>query len=100
MTANTCCVYTSTVTESEGALVAVVVPPPPTTVMDTVLTWIGFDQEATRDCLRGEGFDTFADLATLNDKDIRDLAESYEAKLLPTEERFLDCAAFATISLD
>ena len=52
---------------------AVVDPP----VMDTVLTWIGFDQEATRARIRAEGFDTFADLATMKEKDIRDLAESY-----------------------
>jgi hypothetical protein len=52
---------------------AVVDPP----VMDTVLTWIGFDQEATRARIRAEGFDTFADLAIMKEKDIRDLAESY-----------------------
>ena len=52
-----------------------VVDKPP--VMDTVLLWIGFDQEATRDRLREEGFESFGDLATMKEKDIRDLAESY-----------------------
>jgi hypothetical protein len=40
------------------------VPPPPP-IMDTVLTWIGFDVDITRDCIRAEGFDTFDDLATM-----------------------------------
>ena len=31
-------------------------PSPP--VMDTILEWIGFDQEATRDRIRVEGFET------------------------------------------
>jgi hypothetical protein len=51
--------------------------PPPPPIMDTVLTWIGFDADATRERIRAEGFDTFDDLATLKEKDIRDLAESY-----------------------
>jgi hypothetical protein len=46
-------------------------------VMDTVLTWIGFDQENTRNRIREEGFESFDDLATMKEKDIRDLAESY-----------------------
>ena len=50
---------------------------PPRPVMDTILEWIGFDQEATRDRIREEGFETFADLAMMKWKDIRDLAESY-----------------------
>jgi hypothetical protein len=45
--------------------------------MDTILTWIGFDQEATSVRVREESFDTFADLATINEKDIHDLSESY-----------------------
>lgn len=52
----------------------------PTTVMDTILGWIGFDQVATRTRIRDEGFDTFADLATMKEKDIRDLAESYSRR--------------------
>ena len=54
--------------------------PPPPPVMDTILEWIGFDQEATRDRIREEGFETFADLATMKEKDIRDLAESYSRR--------------------
>jgi hypothetical protein len=50
-------------------------PPPP--VMNTILDWIGFDQQATRDRIREEGFETFADLATMKVKDVRNLAESY-----------------------
>ena len=53
-------------------------PPPP--MMDTILEWIGFEQEATRTRIREEGFDTFADLATMKEKDIRDLAESYSRR--------------------
>jgi hypothetical protein len=52
-----------------------VVEEPP--VMDTVLMWIGFEQEATRNRIREEGFESFDDLATMKEKDIRDLAESY-----------------------
>jgi hypothetical protein len=36
----------------------VVITPP---MMNTALLWIGFDQEATRERLRAEGFDTFDD---------------------------------------
>ena len=46
-------------------------------VLDTVLTWIGFDQENTRNRIREEGFESFDDLVTMKEKDIRDLAESY-----------------------
>ena len=53
-------------------------PPPPE--MDTILGWIGFDQPATRDRIREEGFETFADLATMKEKDVRDLAESYSRR--------------------
>ena len=52
-----------------------VVEEPP--VMDTVLMWVGFEQEATRNRIREEGFESFGDLATMKEKDIRDLAESY-----------------------
>jgi hypothetical protein len=51
----------------------VVLAPP---MMDTALLWIGFDQEATRERLRAEGFDTFDDLSGMK-KDICDLADSY-----------------------
>ena len=54
--------------------------PPPPPIMDTVLTWIGFDADATRERIRAKGFDTFDDLATLKEKDIRDLAESYRRR--------------------
>jgi hypothetical protein len=50
---------------------------PPVHVMDIVLAWIGFDQQATRDRIREEGFETFDDLVGMKEKDIRDLAESY-----------------------
>jgi hypothetical protein len=51
--------------------------PPPPPIMDTVLTWIGFDVDVTRERIRVEGFDNFDDLATLKEKDIRNLAELY-----------------------
>lgn len=56
-----------------------VVEEPPVS-MDTVLMWIGFEQEATRNRIREEGFESFDDLATMKEKDIRDLAESYERR--------------------
>jgi hypothetical protein len=45
-------------------------------VMDSVLAWIEFDQDATRARIRAEALDTFTDLATMKEKDIRDLAKS------------------------
>jgi hypothetical protein len=51
------------------------IQPPP--IMDTILSWIGFEQEATRERIREEGFASFADLMPMKEKDIRDLAESY-----------------------
>jgi hypothetical protein len=45
--------------------------------MDIALQWIGFNDEATRNRIRIEGFETFEDLKSMKDKDIRDLAESY-----------------------
>ena len=35
--------------------------PPPPPVMDTILTWIGFEQEGTRAGLVDEGFESFTD---------------------------------------
>ena len=52
-------------------------PVPVIPVMDTVLTWIGFDQQATRDRIREEGFGNFTDLMSTKEKDIHSLAESY-----------------------
>ena len=49
--------------------------PPPT--VDVILDWIGFERATTRERIQEEGFDTFANLATLKEKDIHDLAESY-----------------------
>ena len=46
-----------------------VVEEPPVS-MDTVLMWIGFEQEATRNRIREEGFESFDDLATMKEKDI------------------------------
>ena len=45
--------------------------------MDLALQWIGFDNEATRERLCIEGFDSFSELQSMREKDIRDLAESY-----------------------
>jgi hypothetical protein len=53
--------------------VPVVAPP----VMDTILTWIGFDQQATPDRIREEGFGNFADLMSTKEKDISTLADVY-----------------------
>lgn len=46
-------------------------------VMDQILTWIGFDNEATRLRLQTESFESFADILEMSEKDIRDLADSY-----------------------
>ena len=51
------------------------VPPPP--IMDTILTWIGFEQEAPCNRLQEEGFESFTDVLAMKEKDVRDLAESY-----------------------
>ena len=56
----------------DGPPVAVVV-----NEMDLALEWIGFENEGTRERIQVEGFGTFVDLATMKEKDIRDLAESY-----------------------
>jgi hypothetical protein len=45
--------------------------------MDLALSWAGFTTAATRNKLREEGFDNFADLKAMKEKDVRDLAESY-----------------------
>jgi hypothetical protein len=50
--------------------------------MDIALQWIGFDAEATRNRIRVEGFETFEDLKSMKEKDIRDLAESYGRRTL------------------
>ena len=51
--------------------------PPIVNGMETALTWIGFDNAATRNRIQVEGFAEFSDLMTMNEKDVRDLAESY-----------------------
>ena len=56
--------------------------------MDTALQWIGFENADTCNCLRVEGFDSFDDLNSMTDKDIRDLAESYGCRTL-TDGRFI-----------
>ena len=56
-----------------GPVVAFAVDNP----IDLALQWIGFENAATRDRLRDEGFSEFEDLKSLKEKDIRDLAESY-----------------------
>lgn len=47
--------------------------------MDTILTsWIGFfEQEATRELLMEEGFESYTDVLALKEKDARNLADSY-----------------------
>jgi hypothetical protein len=56
--------------------------------MDTVLTWIGFDDVDTRNRIRLEGFNEYSDLLTMNEKDIRDLAESYSRRTV-ADGRFI-----------
>jgi hypothetical protein len=47
---------------------------PSDAVMETILTWIGFEQEATRVRLVDEGFESFADILAMKEKDVRELA--------------------------
>ena len=54
-------------------------------VMDQILTWIGFDNEATRLRLQTESFESFADILEMSDKDIRDLADSYTRRTVADE---------------
>ena len=60
--------------EIQVADAAEIQPPP---VMDTILSWIGFDQEATRERIRAEGFTSLSDLMPMKEKDVRHLAKSY-----------------------
>jgi hypothetical protein len=55
-----------------------VAPAPPP--MDIILTWIGFEQQAIRERIRTEGFESFDDLLAMKEKDIRDLSESYSRR--------------------
>ena len=57
-------------------------PAPMAQVMDTILTWIGFDQEETRERLQAEGFESFDDILAMKEKDVRDLAESYSRRTI------------------
>ena len=56
--------------------------PPPLPVMDQILLWVGFDNVATRARLQEEGFETFEDLYQMKEKDIRDLADSYNRRTI------------------
>jgi hypothetical protein len=65
-------------------------PPPPAvaTMMDQALIWIGFDNEATRNRIQQEGFESFDDLKSMKEKDVRDFAESY-GRRTAADGRFL-----------
>jgi hypothetical protein len=60
-----------------GAIIDMAEMPAIVNPIDLALQWIGFDNVATRDRLRDEGFSTFDDLKSMKEKDIWDLAESY-----------------------
>ena len=55
------------------------IPPP---VMDTILTWIRVEHDDTRKRLLEEGFESFADVLAMREKDVRDLADSYGRRTL------------------
>ena len=57
-------------------------------LMDTALQWIGFANAATRKQIQTEGFRTFGDLISLNEKDIRDMNESYSRRTI-ADGRFI-----------
>jgi hypothetical protein len=67
--------------------------PPAVPVMDTILGWIGFEQVAIRDRIRGEGFETFADLAMMKEKTYATSLSLIAGAPLPTEGLFLDFVA-------
>jgi hypothetical protein len=58
--------------------------------MDTVLRWIGFENAGTRDRLIKEGINTFDDLKTMKEKDIRDLTESCGRRCTAADGCFID----------
>ena len=60
-----------------GAAAAPVVAPVVNNPIDLALQWIDFENAATRDHLRYEGFSAFDDLQSMREKDISDLVESY-----------------------
>lgn len=65
-----------------------VVPPVDENPMDTVLQWIGFANVATRALIQAEGFGSFDDLVPMNEKDIRDMAESFGRRTI-ADGRFI-----------
>ena len=72
---------------------AVAVDPPdpidPDSMHQAALLWIGFDNNATRDCIQVEDFASFNNLKFIKEKDIRDLAESYGRRTAAADGRFL-----------
>ena len=62
--------------------VADAAPPVPPNEMDEALQMIGFDNAQVRERLRNEGFETFDDLKSMKEKDIRDLADSYTRRTI------------------
>ena len=59
------------------------------------LEWIGFP-EATRHRVRLEGFSAFSDLKSMNEKDIRDLADSYRRRTIGNGDLSFDSVASMT----
>jgi hypothetical protein len=51
--------------------------PPIVNGMETAVTWIGIDNAGTRNHIQVEGFAEFSDVMTINEKDVRYLAEPY-----------------------
>lgn len=66
--------------------VAEVFSPP---VMDTVVEWIGFYREATKEHICDEGFDTFDDLVKMKERGIHTLAESCRSPRLRTVAKWM-----------
>ena len=54
-----------------------VAPPVVLNPMDMALQWNGFANVAMRALMQDEGFGTFDDLVPMNEKDIRDMSESF-----------------------
>ena len=63
-------------------------PDAPPNEMDTALLMIGFENDQVRERLRAEGFETFDDLKSMKEKDIRDLADSYTRRTV-ADGRFI-----------
>ena len=65
-------------------------------MMDQALIWIGFDNEATRNRIQVEGFESFDDLKSMKERTSGTLRSSMGAVLLLMDDSFLVSDASGT----